>query len=74
MNAPAPVNLVSLYTKAAMRADEAFSAALAAAGQDRWETPHGEWGEAVREAYTAKVQADEHMHQAWELWRKGGAS
>jgi hypothetical protein len=62
-------SLVSLYTRVAMAADERFSAALKAAGQDRWTTPHREWGDEVRAAYDAKVIADEHMHQAWQLWR-----
>lgn len=69
MATPQRQSLVSLYTKVAMDADAAFALALRNAGMDRWETPQREWTAEVRAAYNAKVIADEHMHQAWTLWR-----
>lgn len=44
--------------RAAILADDAFSAALKAAGFDRWNSDHGSWPVEVREAYTRKVAAD----------------
>ncbi len=63
-------SLVSRYTRVAMDADAAFSRALKDAGMDRWETPRKLWTPAIHDAYKAKIQADEHMRQAWVLWRR----
>jgi len=66
-------SLISHYTDVAIKCDAVFSAALAAHGFDRWETDESAWPSDVRKAYAAKVIADEHMHQAWEMSRaKGG--
>lgn len=64
-------SLVSLYTRVAMAADAAYSAALKRHDMDRWTTPRKEQDAVpeVKAAYEEKVRADEHMHQAWELWR-----
>ena len=63
-------SLVSEYTRVAMDKDLAFSKALADAGMDRWRTPKRLWPESVRKAYDEKLTADEHMRQAWKLWRE----
>lgn len=54
----------------AKSADEAFTDALNADGLDRWYSPKGDWTDPVRNAYEAKITADEAMRQAWIAIRK----
>jgi|GEM_PF-4064938 len=64
-------SMISHYTDIAIKCDAAFSAALAAHSLDRWDSNESEWNADVRKKYAAKVVADEHMHQAWEMSYNG---
>lgn len=57
--------------RAAQAADNAYEAAVQAAGyRSRWHVgPKWEAPETVRQAYDAKVAADASMHDAWEEMR-----
>ena len=58
---------LKLYTDKAIAADQAFQQALASCGLDRFETLESEWPQEVREAYAAKLQADAHFEQAFQM-------
>ena len=57
---------IAQATAAAYAADEAFSAAVKAAGfRDRWQWHMAKGPESVTAAYRAKIAADEAMHAAF---------
>jgi hypothetical protein len=56
--------------RAAQAADDAYEAAVQAAGyKSRWDVPRNAKPDAVRQAFIAKIEADEAMHLAWESMR-----